>query len=357
MRIFLLVVMIALLGQQAVRAAPPIELEIATERGVQITAPQEWLQLLADLGIENVRIRAARPGDVPAVENRGTAEHPRFRVSGVLTGRDELRLAGAAFSRNDRSRIKDYFARLAADGPEALTAPRGMFGLTEREIKAVFADLAQPIDFATKGKLPTAVIERLRSTFKLKIVIDADAEQTLRDATKSDDELKGLSSGTAMAMLLRRDRLVLRPEKSRGQPVGLRVEAGGSPALTKTGGPPVATASKPDDKKLTRWPIGWESERAPGALAPSLFEYLNAEIDGYTLEESLDAIAPRLKLPLYLDHAVLTASKIDPAKIQVRLERTRTIYIRVIDRVLAQAHLGSQLRVDEAGRPFLWVTR
>ena len=29
---------------------------------------------------------------------------------------------------------------------------------------------------------------------------------------------------------------------------------------------------------------------------------------------------------------------------------------RVIDRVLAQARLGSQLRVDEAGTPFLWIT-
>ena len=38
-------------------AAPPIELELVTERGVQITAPHEWLQLLASIGVDDVRIR------------------------------------------------------------------------------------------------------------------------------------------------------------------------------------------------------------------------------------------------------------------------------------------------------------
>ena len=32
-------------------------------------------------------------------------------------------------------------------------------------------------------------------------------------------------------------------------------------------------------------------------------------------------------------------------------------YAAVVDRVVAQAHVGSDIRVDEAGNPFLWVTR
>src|SRR4051812_12825431 len=59
-------------------AAPPIELELATERGVQITAPHEWLQLLAGIGIEHVQIRGIRAGDEPKVENRGAKQQPNY---------------------------------------------------------------------------------------------------------------------------------------------------------------------------------------------------------------------------------------------------------------------------------------
>ena len=52
-------------------------------------------------------------------------------------------------------------------------------------------------------------------------------------------------------------------------------------------------AGKINDIHQRNWPIGWETEKATGAIAPSLFEKLNAEIDGYTLEESLAAIGPR----------------------------------------------------------------
>jgi hypothetical protein len=41
----------------------------------------------------------------------------------------------------------------------------------------------------------------------------------------------------------------------------------------------------------------------------------------------------------------------------VTLPRTKTYYKRVLDRVLAQARLGAQVRIDEAGTPFLWITR
>src|SRR5688572_19511309 len=83
-------------------AAPPVNLELVTERGVQITAPQQWLQLLAGIGIENVRIRNATLGDAPKVSNRGTEERPSYEVVGVITARDQLQLPGSMFSRADR---------------------------------------------------------------------------------------------------------------------------------------------------------------------------------------------------------------------------------------------------------------
>jgi hypothetical protein len=319
------------------QAALPIELELAEERGLQITAPHQWLQLLTSLGLENVRIRGAHPGDSPQLINRGNDAEPSYHVVGILTARDELRLPGGTFHAGDRQKLRDYFKRLAADGAEAITAPRGRFGLTEKQFAVVHADLAQPIDFATKGQLPRAVMDRLQAKFALRMSPDAAAEQVLHDAAPVDDEVQNLTAGTGLAIVLRNCGLALRPEKALGQPVVHRIVLA--------------------DAEQESWPIGWEPEQPPGKVAPVLLEFLNVEIDGYTLAETLDAIGPRIKLPIYWDHAALAAHHIDPTAVKVTLPRTRTFYKRVLDRALAQARLAGQLRVDEAGTAFYWITK
>ena len=351
LRLFATTAFLIILAGVAEAAVPPFELELATERGVQITAPHEWLQLLAGIGIDHVRIRGSQPGDEPRVENRGSSPGAGYRVVGVLTSRDQLRLPGGTFSRADRARLKEYFARLAADGVDSAIAPRVRFGLTQKELNAVLADLAQPVDFATKRQAPRAVINRLHTKLSLKFAVEAEADRILRAAPSIPDELSGLTAGTSMAMMLRNCGLVMRPEKLRGQPVDYRIAPTGAETTAQsTRGNTAAT-------DMQFWPIGWEPDKSPGETAPSLLESLNAEIDGYTLDEALAAIGPRLKVPMYVDHAALKACNIDPAKIQVKLARTRTSYKRVIDRILAQALLGSEIRVDEAGMPFLWITR
>lgn len=355
MRIHLLasVAWLVAFSRFASAAAPPVELELVTERGVQITAPQEWLQLLTSAGVDHVQIRGMQSGDQPSVKNTGSAAHPSFVVVGVVTSREQLRLPGGTFTRGDREKLKDYFGRLAADGAESLTAARGRFGLTEKELSAVFADLTPAVDFTTKGLPPKGVLETLQTRLKLQFAIDTAANRILSDAKPVAEELKGISIGTAVAIILRNAGLVFRPEKQRGQAVEYHVMAADADALRastlgKTAGPA---------PNLKDWPVGWEADKAPGEVAPSLLESLNAEIDGYTLEEALAAITPRLKLPLYLDHAALAAYKIDPAKVQVKLPKAKYIYKRLIDRVLTQTRLASSLRVDESGSPFLWVTR
>jgi hypothetical protein len=368
MRLFALAV--CLVGPPAeagspAQAASPIELELATESGLQITAPQEWLQLLARLGVENVRIRGVLPGDSPAVTNQGTAERPRYHVVGILTDREQLRLPGGTFNRGDSKRLKDYFDRLTADGDERLTAPKIHFGLTEKELTAALADLSQPIDFETKGQPPRVVLERLQSKFKQQIAVDAAADRTLREAKPVADELQRLSAGTGIALMLRSCGLALRPEKTRGQPTVYRIITANGEVASATGrsvaSPPIAADNnrpgKIRDIRQKNWPVGWETEKPPAEIAPSLFEQINAEIDGYTLEEALAAIGPRLKIPYYLDHSALAAQKIEPAAVNIKLRRTQTSYKRLLDRVLSQARLGCELRADEAGTVFLWISR
>jgi hypothetical protein len=353
MKFYLLAVvtMLFAMAEVASAAGPPIELELVTERGVQITAPQEWLQLLAGIGIEHVQIRGGQQGGEPKVTNRGTARAANYQVVGVLTSRGQLRLPGGTFTKADRARLKDYFEKLGADGADTVTAPHVRFGLTEKELSAVLADLAQPIDFETKGLTPRAFLDRLQTKLSLKPSLDAEAEKTMRTAAPGLNELKTVSAGTALAITLRNCGLAMRPEKKRGQPIAYHIVAAG-PGLIRD-----RMLGKMTGPNMQYWPVGWEPEKSPGEIAPSLFQTRSAEIDGYSLEEALSAIGPLLKISMYFDRATLKAHQIEPAKIQVKLARTKSTYKRVIERILSQAHLASEIRVDEAGMPFLWITQ
>jgi len=348
LRIFTTAVLLATAATSL--AAPPVEVELATDRGVQITAPQEWLQLLAGIGVTNVTIRGQQLGDEPVAKNVGTADRPSYRVVGVINSQN-LRLPGGTFTTADRARLKDYFDRLGADGAESLTAPRGRFGLTEKEFSTVLTDLSQPINFATKDQPLQAVLDRLQAKLHLICEIDSDAARRIREAPPVADELQTFAAGTSLAIALRGAGLYFRPEKPRGQLIHYRVSLADPSTIREN------TLGRASDKNPGCWPIGWESSKSPGETAPSLLGTRVVEIDGYSLEEALAAIAPLAKVPLLFDHALLKSRNIDPAKIQVKLPRGQLTYRRMIDRILSQARLGSQVRVDDAGTPFLWITQ
>jgi hypothetical protein len=329
--------MLTLVAATAVQAAPPVDLELATEGGLQITAPQRWLQLFTNLGIENVRIRSAGPGDEPKATNRGSDARPRYHVVGILTAHEVLLLPGGTFRATDRTKLRDYFDRLAAEGSEALTAPRGRFGFTERQLLALHAELAQPLDSPTAGEQPADILAKLQPKLGMSLVVDDTAQAAIHAGEPFPDDLRGLTIGTGLAIVLRNYGLAIFPEQPRGEPVRLRIA--------------------PLDENSDAWPIGWDPERPPSEVAPVLMESLNVEIANYTLRETLDAIGPRVKIPLLVDHHALAKHGIDLNQVQVKIPQTRTFYKRILDRALAKAHLAGQLRIDEAGTPLLWITR
>ena len=318
------------------QATGRVELELVIEPGSPVTASQRWLAALKDVPFHAVRIRSARPGERVEVRQHSRAGSPTLQVTGLLTERNTLRLPGGEFRMGDTPGVMAWLARIQQGAEPQRQDARGAFGLTPTRLVAIHEALSVPIAFATRGEPSFEVLKRTAAGLPLSFAADAEARGAMASADPVADELQGLSAGTALSAVLRPLGLVMVPREQADGTVRLHI---------------VDFRQAPES-----WPVGWPPQQPPRETAPQLFAFLNVEIEDTPLADALDAIRTRLELPMLFDHNSLARHRIDPARVQVALPAGRTYYLGAVSRLLNQAQLKNDLRVDEAGRPFLWIS-
>lgn len=326
----------ALLAFAAASGEPHVRFELATDAGFPVNGARDWLELFKALDETSIRIRSGRPGDKDQIETRGTEARPTYHVVGILTARNQLYLPGGEFTLRDRTRLKQWIEKLKANGPDGFTRQKAAFGLSSEELVAFHDRLAKSVEFETKdrraGDVARAVVKDLRIDYH----VTPQSRQAFARNELVLDELTGMSSGTVLAATLRPLGLVMAPSKQPDGAVVLIIA---------------------DFRELEEsWPVGWPSGQNPRQLAPSLFTREQIEINDFPLDKTLAAIQPRVDTPFLLDHNSLARSEIDPATAKVSFNSKRTSYKRALDNLLFQAKLRSELRVDEAGKTFVWIS-
>jgi hypothetical protein len=89
---------------------------------------------------------------------------------------------------------------------------------------------------------------------------------------------------------------------------------------------------------------------------PSLYESFNANVQNVSVRRVLDALSKRMKVPILLDYNAMARHGVDPEKALVNAPQNRTSNSRLLSKILSQAKLKYEVRVDEAGNPLIWVT-
>ncbi len=325
------------LAGRAAAAEATVELELATERGSPPTAAQKWLPVLSEAGFDHPTIRASEAGDRVEIVTSGTDRSPIYRVRGILTASGGIRLPSGQFSVRDQAALTAWVQRLKSQGPEAVSGKSAgtAFGLTPSQLTAVKKDLSAPVTAATKKQEPVAAVEAIAKPLAIPLLLDDDARKALAASGAVRDELQGFSSGTALAALVRPAGLVVRPRFSNGQ-LQYAVVSGRS--------------------KGENWPIGWSSVKGPGKLVPGLMTKEETQDVDVPLGPALKELEGRIKAPFVYDHNNIAIQRIDVEGTKVHMKAGKTFYGRVLGRVLSQAHLTSEVRVDDAGKPFIWIT-
>ena len=321
----------------SVSAVPRVQFELVTDTGFPLAGAQRWIDLFRQIDQTAIRIRSMRNGDREAVKNQGTDRTPSYHVLGVLSSRNQLLLPGRKpIGLGDRAAIAEWIETLQQEGIEGLTAVKLAFGLTSPELVTFHDRFAKPVEFATHKVRAGDVARRTVKALGIPFEVTGPARAAFGGRERVLDDLQGLSSGTVLAAILRPLGLVVAPQKKDGQ---VRLLIGEAAEISQS------------------WPIGWPPQNSPFKTAPALFDYLLVEISDETpLLEATTAIQARVKLRFLYDHNTMARDRIDPQQSQVSFRESRTFYKKVLDNVLFQARLRSELKVDDAGTPFLWIS-
>lgn len=334
-RTFACLVLSCLVASSAFAAAR-VELEVAGDAQAGAAMGfQQWLQALSRAGIQNVRMRAAQENVKVGIDVRGTDQNPLYVVTGIINNRDELVVPGARFTRGQAGRLKEWLDDLAKNGPPERREAKSAFGLSEKQFEAVRADLAKTVTFNTKGMTRSTAVDKIAKQLGRPLKIEGELAGGDEEI---EDELNGLSSGTALACILRPAGYAMAPQ-----------ESGGSLSYS---------AFQVSKEKLDRevWPIGWPPEKKAADVLPGLFEFRNVNVQNFSAAKVLEAVGKHIQVPILIDHNALARHGIDPDKVMVSHPQKRTNYSIALRKILFQAGLKFEPRVDEAGKGFLWVT-
>jgi hypothetical protein len=313
-----------------------VSLEIIVGIKEEVGIEQRIMTNLEKVGADNLKISRGDPQNAVNIREIEGAATSTIKVTGVYSNR-KIFLPGGGFAWTDSTGIADLIQRLRDDGANTALAEKLAFGLTAEQLVAMNEELSVEIAEPTNQQGLAAFVDQVQSSIRSKIVMDKDVASILNESGPVQDDLKGLSAGTALAAALRPYGLVLVPRRQQGGAVELAIMTSRS--------------------AREFWPIGWPPEGLIREVAPSLLERLDVEIRDFTLSDTLVALQKRVKLPLLVDRNSLAEKEVELDQVIVTYVKKQAEYLMIFKKIAAQSKppLSVELRVDEAGKAFLWV--
>lgn len=321
-------------GQQSAQ----VRLQVFMDMDVAVADAHDWSKRLDGVGFSGVEIRSAVRGERLGVRNIGTGERPVYRVTGRLTAGGTLQLPGKQFSINQSGAIRDWVTALREGGVEEVLEEKVAFGMTQRELLQLHEALGGVVERSTEGEETSELVREIADSLELPWGVASGAQTDFDRAGKAASECQGLSVGTTLAVLLKPHGLVL----------GVKREASGETRLE------VMTADTAEEF----WPVGWPVEGRPSRVVPMLEEKIKVDIKEFPIDQALGAVAKKCDLPLLFDFESLEVSGADLSEMKVSYSHANAPYWAILQRLVSQPRpsLRYELRTDDKGLPFLWVT-
>lgn len=308
--------------------AATTELNIVTTSRAPFNAKQTWALALGKL--RNVQVRSgSNPRAEPSVKRTGDS----VRITGVVDATNQLVVPGKRFSIQQVAALQRWIDQQKNAKPQG-EAANDRFGLTKRQLDKVHGQLKAVVVSSTKDKSVRKAISSAAKAARLPLKFDRTANRVVGQS-KVADEWQGFTSGTMIAAALRPLELVVIPRSTNGK---------------------LELLVAKDTVAQESWPVGWKSEMKPSKLVPKFYESLPIEIEKTPIADVTTAIEQRLETPIRYDRALFAVMEMHPENKLVSYKSERATYVRILKTSLFRAGIKHEIRVDERGKPFFWLT-
>ncbi|MFK7818126.1 MAG: hypothetical protein AB8G99_05375 [Planctomycetaceae bacterium] len=332
-------VLLLLVPQSSRPKATSFSFEIITPRGTgSRVAAQEWGRVFAQLG-HTVRIRqqttADGAGPAEPVSQTETATSRRIKAIGVLDPNGRVHFGDKTFRASDRAGLGQWISELKQYGTQGNPAGKPLWGLTRQQFDGIFVPLAKPLQTELKGMSVEVAVASIKLPRDLPIKWTPEAKQVAGKAGAVDRELQLYGRGASLAILLNDIGLGFLPER----------QPNGSLALLIT-----------KQAKEPLWPIGWQPTLSLAKTIPNFYKRIDVSLPKVKLTRVFSAVSSSTKIPIFVDQYHIKAKGQQFEQMMVEVKPTKMSWFAVMRKVTVRNRLNFDIRIDELGKPFIWVS-
>lgn len=317
-----------------------LSVELLVDRQGGALQVHEWNTIFRDLGV-SVRVRQGTAGEKLGVTEQTAGPLREVRIVGRLDRSGRIVLPDRTFSPADGPKLGEWLRELQTFGAQGSPDGKPLWGLSKTQFGQVYSALgSKAVEGTTAGQSLAEALQTLRLPAQYPLRWTADAADWLRrdvpPGRKARQDVQGLSHGTALALLLNDFGLGFAPSRTPAGTLELAIE--------------------PLHKKPNVWPVGWEPKGTPYQTAPKLFQLVPVELTDAPLLDVLEAVSQKSEVPVRFDHYLIEKHKIDLETIRVSHPPKKTSWSLLVRGVTNPHRLTYELRIDEQGHPFVWIT-
>ncbi|MFN9718913.1 MAG: hypothetical protein ACK58L_09490 [Planctomycetota bacterium] len=314
-----------------------IDVLIQSQPGYRVRS-QEWGRAFQEIGYFP-RFREPRPGEELRVADETDRTSPTVRVVGGMNKDGTIELRGRRFSLNDLKSLKETLSEIERFGASGPPEKNPTWGFRDDQLQAILKQLSDPIIGPVTLVSPMGTVESLElpKSYRLNFTAAArDRAVGKRPETAPEKmDLTGLSKGTGLAILLSQYGLGFRPRRLSADQLVLDIDSG--------------------NETSNMWPVGWKSTQSVAEILPAYLKSIDIEVDDYPVDGIATVVAEKLMIPFYSSSFELTVAGKHLG--DLKYSRNEKLPPGKLLMLVGDRHeLGFDVRVDEAGKIFLWCT-
>ncbi|MDB5388479.1 MAG: hypothetical protein JWM11_4125 [Planctomycetaceae bacterium] len=317
-----------------------IHVELLTDQAVGVGFNvREWSEIFAGLDVQFTIRRALAREEPDVTENVLGTTSRDVHVTGRLDRDGSISFLDRKYTTGDVVKIRAWIADMKLYGAQGTPKGQPVWGLGKDQFEPLFQALSPVIDTDLADLSCDAALQKFTIRKHYPLRMSATAAEHLRKSAASktvQNQYRGLSEGAVLAAMLNEFGLGFRPRRTPDGKLELEIVKLGERGET--------------------WPAGWPPSEELVKLRPVFFQSREVELTDEPLLDIVETIADLIEMPVLIDEYGLKSSRIDVRTKKVSHKKKKVILSAALKHVCFQAKCKYEFRMDEAGKPLLWLT-